>query len=72
MIINKRYNDDKITLFTTNFSDHAAAGDRAARDLTLSGRIGATLRSRLDEMCRVIEVPGPDYRHKVRQANYSW
>ena len=71
-IINKRYNDEKTTLFTTNFGDQPEDGDSAARDLTLSARIGTTLRSRLDEMSRVIEVPGPDYRRTFRQAAYRW
>ena len=71
-IINKRYNDEKTTLFTTKFSDRAPDEERAGRDLTLSGRIGVTLRSRLDEMCRDIEVRGPDYRRTFRQAAHRW
>ncbi|MFQ5719420.1 MAG: ATP-binding protein [Acidobacteriota bacterium] len=71
-VINRRYNEEKITVFTTNFPDRSTGSATDRGDLTLSDRIGATLRSRLDEMCRVIDVQGPDYRHTFRQAAYRW
>ena len=63
-IINKRYNDKKVTIFTTNYLD--AKGN--AYDETLTERVGERLRSRLHEMCKVVAIQGEDYRKNVRQA----
>ncbi len=57
-IINARYNDRKLTLFTTNYTDER----RAQTDETLEDRIGVRLRSLLYEMCRTVMVEGDDYR----------
>ena len=57
-IINTRYNDRKLTIFTTNYLD----GRRAERDETLEDRIGVRLRSRLFEMCKTVMIEGDDYR----------
>ncbi len=59
-IINTRYNDKKATIFTTNYPDER----QADREETLEDRIGVRLRSRLYEMCKTIDVNGPDYRRK--------
>lgn len=64
-IINDRYNREKITLITTNFSDHAGA-DGA----TLEDRIGDRLRSRLFEMCKLVEMGGGDYRREIKSAGF--
>ena len=57
-IINTRYNDKKATIFTTNYPD-----DRSnPREETLEDRIGVRLRSRLFEMCKLVEIKGKDYR----------
>ena len=57
-IINTRYNDRKVTIFTTNYLD-----DRlAAREETLEDRIGVRLRSRLFEMCKTVFISGEDFR----------
>ena len=56
-IINTRYNDKKLTIFTTNYLDK-----RIATEETLEDRIGARLRSRLYEMCQTVHVEGDDYR----------
>jgi DNA replication protein DnaC len=77
-IINKRYNDKKLTIFTTNYLDEATADapepdserkrtfSRKAHTErireTLEDRIGTRLRSRLYEMCRQIRIDGEDYR----------
>ncbi len=37
---------------------------------SLADRIGERVRSRLYEMCRVVEITAPDYRQRVRQAQY--
>jgi DNA replication protein DnaC len=59
-VINTRYNDRKLTLFTTNYLD----GRRTERDETLEDRIGVRLRSRLFEMCKTVVIEGEDYRRK--------
>jgi DNA replication protein DnaC len=62
-IINQRYNDKKLTVFTTNYLDKR----RADRDETLEDRIGVRLRSRLFEMCRTVEMTGDDFRKTFDQ-----
>ena len=57
-IINARYNEKKLTIFTTNYTDTR----RAPAEETLEDRIGVRLRSRLYEMCKTIVVEGEDYR----------
>ncbi|HMF57356.1 MAG TPA: ATP-binding protein [Pyrinomonadaceae bacterium] len=59
-IINTRYNDKKLTIFTTNYLDKR----RKEGDETLEDRIGVRLRSRLYEMCRTVQIEGEDYRKK--------
>jgi DNA replication protein DnaC len=61
-IINTRYNDKRLTIFTTNFSDKR----RNEKDTTelLEDRIGVPLRSRLYEMCKTVEIEGEDYRKR--------
>jgi DNA replication protein DnaC len=75
-IINTRYNDKKLTIFTTNYSDEPPAvgesqveSPRANRKVaalsevaTLEERIGTRLRSRLYEMCNKVVIKGEDYR----------
>lgn len=57
-IINTRYNDKKLTIFTTNFPDKTAS----EREETLEDRIGIRLRSRLYEMSRTVLMDGDDFR----------
>jgi len=57
-IINTRYNDKKLTIFTTNYPDER----RNDREETLEDRIGARLRSRVYEMCKTVMMNGEDYR----------
>lgn len=59
-IINSRYNDRKLTIFTTNYLDER----RNDREETLEDRIGVRLRSRLFEMCKTVELSGEDFRRK--------
>jgi DNA replication protein DnaC len=63
-IINTRYNDKKLTIFTTNYLDER----RAERDETLEDRIGVRLRSRLFEMCKTVAITGEDYRRTFDQV----
>ena len=59
-IINTRYNDRRLTIFTTNYLDRRSS----ERDELLEGRIGVRLRSRLFEMCRTVQIEGEDYRRR--------
>lgn len=62
-IINKRYNDKKVTIFTSNYLDMPIG---SAYDESLTDRVGVRLRSRLHEMCRLVPMEGDDYREKLR------
>ena len=59
-IINARYNDRRVTIFTTNYVDECGK----LSEETLEDRIGARLRSRLYEMCRTVLLDGEDYRRR--------
>jgi DNA replication protein DnaC len=59
-IINTRYNDKKLTIFTTNYPD-VRSGNLGE---TLEDRIGTRLRSRLYEMCKTVRLDGVDYRRR--------
>ena len=59
-VINTRYNDRRLTIFTTNYSD----GRCTERDEILEDRIGVCLRSRLFEMCKTVQIEGEDYRRR--------
>ena len=65
-IINCRYNDRKLTIFTSNFLDATLKNGEE----TLTDRIGVRLRSRLYEMCTDIEIKGEDFRMVVKKAQY--
>ena len=57
-IINRRYNNQKITCFASNFMDKSENNGRES----LKTRVGERIRSRLFEMATVIEMKGSDYR----------
>jgi DNA replication protein DnaC len=78
-IINCRYNDKRLTIFTSNYVDEPVRygektlADRIeVREETLADRIGVRLRSRLFEMCKVIEIRGDDFRRQIKQAQYRF
>lgn len=78
LVLNTRYNDKRTTIITTNYADlppGAANGSngagRASRDETLGDRIGERMRSRLAEMCVVVEMHGHDFRQKVARARFG-
>lgn len=56
-IINSRYNNNKTTLFATNYLDKSNDGK-----LTLKERVGDRIRSRIFEMAKSVVIQGPDYR----------
>jgi DNA replication protein DnaC len=54
-VINTRYNDERTTIFTTNYQDE---GEKES----LTDRISGRLRSRLFEMASKVPMDGRDYR----------
>ncbi|MEW6456876.1 MAG: ATP-binding protein [Acidobacteriota bacterium] len=87
-IINKRYNDNKITVFTSNFLDRRYEKEESKvkqpfgpdftdrndeeKEEALEDRIGYRLRSRLFEMCKTVEIYGEDFRKKIKQGSYRF
>jgi len=76
-ILNRRYNDNRVTLLTSNHLDvahEAAASEGRARDLreaSLEHQVGIRLRSRLHEMCRTVPMDGEDFRKTFKRADFS-
>jgi len=76
-ILNARYNENRVTLLTTNYLDRdpgapvrMPSGQALARvEDALADRVGQRIRSRLYEMCRTVKIEASDYRHKVRNAS---
>jgi DNA replication protein DnaC len=58
LIVNTRYSEKRVTLFTTNYDDNPDITDPDS----LLFRIGARMRSRLHEMCEGLYLSGADYR----------
>ena len=80
-ILNSRYNDRRTTILTTNYANLPPLGTPGAetpaamarstmREETLGDRIGERMRSRLQEMCVVVEMQGEDFRQKVKRASF--
>jgi len=61
-IINTRYNDKRVTIFTTNYLD-VRKNEKDTGEI-LEDRIGVPLRSRLYEMCKTVVIEGEDYRKR--------
>ncbi len=82
-IINARYNNRLPTIITTNYPnlpqaeadeepvDNLAKARRAMRNETLGDRITERMRSRLHEMCRIVEMAGKDFRQTVRSRSFQ-
>ncbi|HEY5610227.1 MAG TPA: ATP-binding protein [Thermoanaerobaculia bacterium] len=62
-IINTRYNQERPTIFTTNFFDK-----RDDKGETLADRIGPGIRSRLYDMTETVELRGVDYRVRKKKT----
>ncbi|HWW86272.1 MAG TPA: hypothetical protein VNZ26_21905, partial [Vicinamibacterales bacterium] len=65
LIVNTRYNERRTTLFTSNYSDVPDNEDPNA----LVARIGFRMRSRLHEMCSVVEIDAGDFRDTDKPKN---
>jgi len=62
-IIGGRYDKKRTTLITTNFPLDA----KEPTEIALQEKIGADMVSRLREMCHIVDMEGPDYRHIVKR-----
>jgi DNA replication protein DnaC len=83
LVLNTRYNENRTTIITTNLADlpprdrsgdgprSSAAARRASSEATLGDRITERMRSRLHEMCRVVEMLGVDFRQEFKKANFN-
>ncbi len=79
-ILNARYGRNQTTIITTNYpnepsltnreSNALGNAGRAMRGETLGDRIGDRMRSRLQEMCVVIEMQGEDRRERENRAQF--
>lgn len=65
-LVNTRYTENRVTLFTTNYTDVPEPGAES-----LSDRVSARIRSRLFEMCRRVELGGKDYRRHRLAHRYE-
>jgi DNA replication protein DnaC len=68
-VLNRRYNENKVTIVTTNFLDPGPESKKKVASDSLSDRIGPRIRSRLYEMCKTVEMDGNDFRAEVKHAN---
>src|SRR5258708_5961003 len=67
MIVNSRYNERRTTVFTSNYADIPDIEDPNS----LLCRIGFRMRSRLQEMCRTVEIDAADFRDEHTPQNAS-
>jgi len=84
LILNARYNEDRTTIITTNLPNlppgeyrnnlpptGKQAAQQAWQDKTLGDRIGEPMRSRLHEMCRIVQLESDtDVRKTFRSATF--
>lgn len=59
LIVNSRYSARRTTVFTSNYEEK---GDDTSDPDSLLCRIGYRMRSRLHEMCELLDLDGADYR----------
>jgi DNA replication protein DnaC len=59
LIVNARYSARRTTVFTSNYEEK---GDDTSDPDSLLCRIGYRMRSRLHEMCELLDLDGADYR----------
>jgi DNA replication protein DnaC len=72
-ILNSRYLAKRPTLITTNFQDKSVEdvkrADPMERREFFVDRIGQRLRSRLVEMCLIVQIDGKDFREMRQESN---
>jgi DNA replication protein DnaC len=65
LIVTTRYNDRRVTICTSNYLDIPDIEDPNS----LLFRIGFRMRSRLHEMCSIVEIDAGDYRDTNKPTN---
>ncbi len=84
-ILNTRYNDMRTTIITTNYRNERGLIESDIPNVptdarnawialyreSLGDRIGERMRSRLLEMCRVVEMDGDDFRDKIKRPSFD-
>jgi DNA replication protein DnaC len=65
LIVNTRYNERRLTIFTSNYPDIPDDTDPQS----LLFRIGSRMRSRLHEMCEFVVLDAADYRERPDNAS---
>jgi DNA replication protein DnaC len=84
-ILNTRYNDRRTTIITTNYPNEAEMSGETYENLprerqqavkamhkdTLGDRITERMRSRLQEMCVIVEIQGSDRRQGLKRASFA-
>ena len=68
LVLNARYNAVRTTIITTKYAV-LPPGAGGMKEDTLGDRIGERMRSRLLELCRVVEMKGVDYRAGLDKKN---
>jgi len=73
-VLNYRYNENKVTILTTNYLDEREErrDAKVAISDTLSERIDIRMRSRLFEMCKTIKMDGKDFRREIKHADHHF
>ena len=72
-VLNHRYNENRITIATTNYLDEPETPSPRKRiSDSLVERIGDPLRSRLYEMCKTQLMSGKDFRKDIMQAEHHF
>jgi DNA replication protein DnaC len=70
-IINRRYENNKVTILTTNYlDDETFTTEEKGKGYKLVDRIGEPMRSRLYEMCVTIVMKGKDFRKAFKQDEH--
>lgn len=81
-VLNSRYSSCRTTIITTNYANLPATVSQpgmapsnnlrvVSREETLGDRIGERIRSRLQEMCVPLDMPGVDFRENVQRTAYG-
>jgi DNA replication protein DnaC len=68
LIVNTRYSERRLTIFTTNFDVGTDMTDPEKDPNTLQCRVGFRIYSRLHEMCEPIHLDAADYRERPPNA----
>ena len=68
LIVNTRYNERRLTIFTSNYDDMPDDAQTENTDFSLKERIGFRIHSRLHEMFEFLEFDGADFRHAPSNA----